>query len=750
VDPGEARHGDDVLIVSNRLPVRVTVHREKEKGDRGQISMTPAAGGLASALRAVTTIREWIGWSGGPVAEAHRAAVIEKLAEQKLVPVFLTADDENHYYAGMCNSTLWPLLHYFPSKAEATEQAWQAYCRVNQQFADAVIARAQSNDIVWIHDFHLMLLPGLLRDQRPDLRIGFFLHVPFPSSEVWRLVPQREELLKGLLGADYIGFHTPDYLRHFRDSCLRVLGLDATPDSIQSSARRVHLGVDALGPDVATFQGVLETEEFTDHTSRYASNWPGRRMLLGVERLDYTKGILHKLRAFERLLETEPDRIADTVMLQVLVPSREENESYRSLLREIQREVGRINGRFGVPGRMPLEFMHRGIDSVELSALYAMADACVVTPLRDGMNLVAHEYVLCQGHEAARTGTARGMLVLSEFAGASLSLTRAILVNPWDLTAMANALSLALTMHPTERTERITEMHEKVLEMDSARWSTRFIQRLAKAAVRNKESDIVLLSDDQKERMRQRFGEARRRILFLDYDGTLREIAQRPEQAQPTPQILELLSALAAVPNTDVHIVSGRKRNTLESWLGHLPIHLCAEHGYANRPPGSAWFQPIVADLSWMPMVAEILERASEDLPGSFIEKKPCGLAWHYRTADPGYGPWRARELHHHLGEMLANLPAETLAGHAVLEVRAKGVDKGSYVANHTTSAGSEDFVLCAGDDRTDEDMFRRIPADGFAISIGGGSPSASGVVARPEGLRELLASFAAVAKVKH
>ena len=364
------------FIVSNRLPVRV--HHE-----RGRVEVVRSSGGLASALRSATSIQEWIGWSGGPVPQAMRARVRELLTAQGLMPVFLTAEEERHYYVNMCNGTLWPLLHYFPGRVEFDDRSWPAYCEVNRRFADTVLERTVAGDRVWIHDFHLFLLPQLLREARPELEIGFFLHVPFPSSEIWRIVPQREELLRGLLGADYLSFHTADYLRHFRDSCLRVLGLGANPDSIQSEGRRVALGVDPLGPDVATFQAVLDTEAVAGQMAQFAQRWGDRRLLLSVERLDYTKGILHKLRSFARLLELEPERCQDTVMLQVLVPSREENESYRSLRREIEREVGRINGTYGSPGRMPLEFLHRSIDTSELAALQPF----LTTPDEPGVSI---------------------------------------------------------------------------------------------------------------------------------------------------------------------------------------------------------------------------------------------------------------------------------------------------------------------------------------------------------------------------
>ncbi len=721
----------NILVVSNRLPVRVRV-------DKGRVLTDPSAGGLASALRAVTAMRRWIGWSGGPVAAAHRPQVTARLAERGLAPVFLSAEEERNYYVGMCNGTLWPLLHYFPSRVEFDERSWPDYHAVNARFVDEVAAAARPGDTVWVHDFHLMLLPQLLRERRPDLSIGFFLHVPFPSPEVWRLLPQREELLRGLLGADYVGFHTADYLRNFRDSCLRVLGLDAAADAIGHDGRRTALGVDPLGPDVASFAEALRDPECERHVRAFAGRWQGRKLVLGVERLDYTKGVLHKLRAFARLLETSPERRRDTVMLQVLVPSREANESYRSLLREIEREVGRINGEYGSPGVMPLEFLHRSIDPIELAALYRFADVGVVTPLRDGMNLVAHEFVLCQGHEA-KPPAAKGALVLSEFAGAALSLNRALLVNPMDIRATAEAIAEALAMPAHERLDRIAEMHERVLELDSANWSRRFLGRLQRASEHNRARPQAGLSADARTQLRLAFRRAPRRRLFLDYDGTLREITQRPEQAAPPPGLVALLQALTLLPETEVHVVSGRRRATLDSWLGHLRLHLCAEHGLAARPPGGAWSQLTSPDLGWLPPVLALFEQVCEEVPGSFVERKSSGAAWHYRLADPGYGAWRASDLRRHLDEVLDGQPAETLAGHAVLEVRCKGVSKGGYVATQRPLLRPDDFVLAVGDDRTDVDMYRALPEFAVAAHVGAGTEGAMHSFANPAELRGLL-----------
>jgi trehalose 6-phosphate synthase/phosphatase len=731
----EATGEHNIFVVSNRLPVRA----QKE---RGRLGFVRSGGGLASALRAVSGVRSWIGWPGATVETGKRPEVTAELAEQGLRPVFLTSEEERYYYVGMCNGTLWPLLHYFPGRIEINERAWPAYRKVNQRFAAAVLEMAGPEDVVWVHDFHLMLLPQMLRDERPDLRIGFFLHVPFPSQELWRIVPQRDELLRGLLGADYIGFHTSEYLRHFRNACTRVLGIEAHSDSISAAGRRVALGVDPLGPDVATFTDLLEGREVAEHMARFADHWQDRRLILGVERLDYSKGIPHKMQAYARLLEHEPARREDTVMLQVLVPSRQENESYRLLLREIEREISRINGKYGTPGRMPLEFMHRSIAPPELAALYRFATAAVVTPVRDGMNLVAHEYVLCQGHERPAGSMARGSLVLSEFAGAALSLTRSLQINPWDTSGLASAMSYALSMPESERADRMSEMYERVVELDSARWARRYLDRLDRAARHNRQNRPMPIVPDVRSSLTQRFAKARRRRMFLDYDGTLRELAQVPEQAAPTPQILDLVRRLTEYPQTDVHVVSGRRRTTLGAWFGHLPVYLCAEHGFAQRAPGGQWREPIDADLSWMPEVTDFLTQVCEEVPGSFIEAKRCGVAWHYRLAEPGYGAWRARELRSTLDRMLGDRPAETLAGHAVLEVRARGVDKGVYVASMLTDLGDDEFVFCVGDDRTDLDMYRVMPASAFVANVGGPAEGAVNVVATPEELRALLAQL--------
>lgn len=732
---GLGERAASLIVVSNRLPVRMSYKR-------GQLSMERSSGGLAAALAGVHGIRAWVGWPGSSIPETQRKRATEAMREQGVVPVFLTADQERNYYAGMCNSVLWPLLHYFPSRVDLGVKSWPAYVEVNNLFADTICSIAEQGDSVWVHDFHLMLLPGMLRARRPDLRIGFFLHVPFPSSELWRHLPQREALLRGVLGSDHIGFHTADYLRHFRSSCLRVLGIETEADGISIGARRVSLRAHPIGTDVGRFLRALRDPAAGQEMRQLADRLRDRRMILGVERLDYTKGVLAKFQAFERFLERHPERRKDTFMLQVLVPSREEHEGYRTLLREIEKEVGRINGRYGSPGFVPLEYVHRNLDDPELVALYRSAHAMLVTPVRDGMNLVAQEFVLCQGHDPDSPDHARGMLVLSEFAGAAMMLPHALLVNPWDIDGIVAALENALALPHAERRMRIDAMCERVVELDSRRWAGEFVERLDRAAQRNRELQPAPIDQAAVDSLVQRFQRARRRLLFVDYDGTLREIEPRPELASPTPAILDLLRRLTALERTEVHLVSGRKQGTLASWFDGLPIHIGAEHGYCRRDANGRWQTQSGLDLSWMPRVREILLQVTEEVPGSFLEQKSCGIAWHYRLADPAYGPWRARELVPSLHELLANQPAEPLIGHAVVEVRAKGADKGSYVASVIEAAPETDFVFCAGDDRTDFDMYRRLPEHAVICHVGSIAREAGYIVDSPASFRELLSAL--------
>ncbi len=425
-------------------------------------------------------------------------------------------------------------------------------------------------------------------------------------------------------------------------------------------------------------------------------------------------------------------------MLQVLVPSRLESPEYRAQRDEIELLIARINGRFGQPGVTPVEYLHRDISKPGLVALYRRADVMMVTPLRDGMNLVAHEYVLCQT-EPRLAGRWRGALLLSEFAGSAQVLPGALLVNPWNVDSVVDQLGTALELAPRERRRRLETMSKRVEALDCRRWADAFLTRLARNSRRDRRRKPPPFLDEELEaKLTERFSRARGRTIVLDYDGTLRELEPHPDLALPTPEIRSLLRTLAALPATDVHIVSGRRRRNLEQWFGQLPIYLCAEHGYLARAPGEPWHTLVDLDLSWMPQIERLLRRVAADVPGAFVERKSAAIAWHYREAEPEYGAWRAHELLNDLSQQLAGLPAEVLLGHRVVEVRARGVDKGVYVRRLFPDGKRppRTFAMGLGDDRTDHDLLEALPSGSIAGHVGGLLPAASSDAGPREHLR--------------
>ncbi len=737
---GEPRPAERSLVVaSNRLPISLRI-----EGD--QWTSARSSGGLAAALEGLAKEDPftWVGWPGCQVPDELQPDVVAAMGQDRLVPVFLDEDEEQHYYHGISNQVLWPLFHYFADKVDFRETSWDHYAKVNRRFADRILEIAPPGARVWVHDFHLMLVPGILRQQRPDLEIGFFLHIPFPSSEIYRLLPAREELLEGLLGADYIGFHTHDYARHFRASCLRVLGLESEYDAVFYDGRRIGIGGHPIGIDVKGFLESMASAEAMRLLGELRERYRGRRIVLGVERLDYTKGVGLKLQAFERLLQRRPDLAQQVVLVQVLVPSRLDNPDYARLKREIDEYVGRINGRFGRPGSTPIEYLHRNLPREQLVALYRLADVALVTPIRDGMNLVAQEFVLCQSDHESLPDAFRGMLVLSEFAGAAQVLPHALLVNPWDIDSTVDVLEEALDMAPTEKAERMGQMSLQVRALECGHWARQFLARLTRAADRQRATRVQsqVLDRDTAALVREQCFEADRRVLFLDYDGTLRELMRTPEEAAPTPEIRELLAGLAEMPNTSVHIVSGRHRDNLDLWFGDLGVHLSAEHGFAWRDPGQSWREQGSVDLSWLPVVQEILLDVSEEVPGTRLERKPCALAWHYRMADPDYGTWRARELHSQLEQDLAHLPVDILHGHRVIEIRAAGIHKGGYLRQVLVHEPEGAFVMCIGDDRTDRDMYDALPENAVSIHVGRPNDETRYTIESPQRVRAFLASL--------
>ncbi|MCB9877772.1 MAG: bifunctional alpha,alpha-trehalose-phosphate synthase (UDP-forming)/trehalose-phosphatase [Planctomycetes bacterium] len=683
------------ILVSNRLPVRA----------RPDGTLERTTGGLASALSGAGVDAVWVGWPGLP-AEAipDRDVVSAQLREIGVAPVLLTQHELDTYYEGYANATLWPLLHSMATRAVFRADWSSVYRDVNHRFADAVLAVAAPGDTVWIHDFHLFLLPELLRAAGRDLRIGFFLHTPFPSSDLFRILPERREVLNGVLGADRIGFHTFGYLRHFRSAVLRVLGIESDVDSVRRVAHTAHLGVHPIGHDQQSFAKALASPAFGAAMAAHTTNLGDRRLVLGVERLDYTKGVPQKLEVIRRFLHDHPEQRRSVLFLLIAVPSRQGIREYDELTEEVQRTVGALNGQYGSIGNVPIEFLHQSFPQEELAALYALADVCQVTPLVDGMNLVAKEFVACKvGSPAARPGA----LVLSEFAGAAAEMSEALLVNPYDVEASVETLVEALAMADEERVRRMQSMGRRVQRLHAGTWAAEFLDALTAPPRPTSGTDDLPGLEGLAERWAAELRAGRSAMLLLDYDGTLRGFTAVPDEALPDEELRRLLAALSAIPNVTVAVVSGRSKDFLEQHLSGLGLALVAEHGFRWRLADEEDFVLVHpgVDLGWMDSVMPPMQQAVDQTPGSSLEIKQSSLVWHYRRAEPEYGVWRAHLLLTELTDVTANLPVVVHHGKKIVEVASQMVSKGRAVTR-LLEQRAPDLVLLAGDDQTDETMF--------------------------------------------
>lgn len=735
----ENNNGERLVVVSNRLPFTLKKTGEGWRTER-------STGGLATAMGPLLEQSEgiWIGWSGddaGETDDPKRRKTLARWEQQHgYYAVDLPPDVAEGFYEGYSNRTIWPLFHQFAMVVEYDPATWEAYREANERFRDVVLQHLRPGDTVWIHDYQLMLLPQLLREAVPDVRIGFFLHIPFPAAEVFRILPRREELLRGLLGADYLAFHTYGYLQHFRASLLRVLGFDSRMDRIEANGRFVRLDALPIGIAPDEFARLLDDDEATRaRRDELRERFKGRRILLGVDRLDYTKGIPERLRTFERLLKKSPELHKQIVFVQVAVPSRERIPSYEELRRNVDELVGSINGEFGTPGWTPIVYIRRAIPPTELVALYALADVAWVAPLRDGLNLVAKEYVACQ-----REG--EGVLVLSEFAGAAAEMGEALLVNPYDEERTAETLARALSMPDAERRERMHALHRRVRRNNVFAWSERFLSNLRAAASERLDSYTGTTETLPVARALEAYMAAAHRFILLDYDGTLAPYATRPQDAVPSARLIDVLATLARDPANCLAIVSGRHRLDLESWFGAVDgLWLAAEHGATVRVPGAKQWEPLRANVpvDWKERVLPVLEHFVDRTPGSFIEDKDYSIVWHYRMSDPDFGEWLANELAATMEEMLAGTELRAVRGVKSIEVRMAWAHKGELVARLTGDCTQPQFYFAAGDDRTDEDIFERLPADAWTVHVGDRRSQARFRLRDPHAVLDILQSFA-------
>lgn len=708
-----------LIIVSNRLPFRFS---ERD----GQVIATPSAGGLVSSIGSYLDRKlgdrprseERPVWVGATELRSRRLAKLLAAdaslgrGRYEVRPVALPDVTRDKHYNGFSNDTLWPLFHYFPSLVRYDADWFEHYRMANSLFLETLARTVRPGDRVWIHDYHLMLLPALLRDRFPDLPISFFLHIPFPSYEVFRLLPAawRTALLEGMLGADLVGFHTHDHAQYFLKSVQQLLGHELDLRTVRGRAHATVVDAFPISIDPARFREAFDDRGVVEEKNLLRKNTLGQRLILSIDRLDYTKGVLQRLQGYEHFLQQHPELLGKVTLLLVIVPSRDAITKYRELKERIEAAVGRINGRFGGVDWQPVVYQYRSVDHKKLCALYQAADVALITPLRDGMNLVSKEYV------AARKDR-RGVLILSETAGAAHELGGALIINPTDQDAVAGALHTALNMPAEEQSARMLEMQQRLNRYDVVRWADDLLGQLDAAVALRRQLQVKEVSADVRLALCAAYAAAGSRWLLLDHDGTLVPFAKRPAEAVPSRSLLALVQQLASEPNDRVAIVSGRDRGTLAAWYGELPVYLIAEHGAHVRQPEGSW-ESVSHRIDWKEPIVTLFEQFHDRCPGSLVEEKSTAVAWHYRGATADLGFMRSRELINVLNDMARSYDFQIIEGAKVIEVRPMGIDKGTAV-KRLLDEHPADMVIAIGDDRTDEDIFKALPLDAVSIKVG-------------------------------
>jgi len=701
-----------IIIIANRLPVKI------ERTDEG-FTIERSEGGLATGLGSLETEAEkyWVGWPGIHTDnEAEKQQITEKLHQLNFHPVFLSDDQISNYYEGYSNSTIWPLCHYFFSYIEYKADYWTTYREVNALFCQETIPMIENDDIIWVQDYQLMLLPGMIRDRKPASSIGYFHHIPFPSYELFRVLPERVEVLEGLLGADLIGFHTHDYMRHFISAIYRVLDLNCNLDEITLKDRIVHVDAFPMGINYELYHQAPLLPEVREKSTMLREKLADKKVILSVDRLDYSKGILHRLDGFAQFLENHPEYHEKVSLAMIVVPSRDNVEMYAELKAKIDRFIGEINGRYARLGWSPILYFYRSFSFEELIAMYDIADIALVTPLRDGMNLVAKEYLAAKGDHT-------GVLILSEMAGAAIELQDALIINPNDNDEIEKAIMQALTMPEEEKRERMGRMQKQIAARTVKRWANDFVKELQSIKEQNREILQKVVGKRQLTQIKSAYDEAVSRLILLDYDGTLSPFVKKPEDAVPSEQLLELLRRLSGDKRNKVVINSGRNHQMLDKWFKGLSLDFAAEHGIFYKDDG-IWHRNIMEEISWDEEILEIIQHTIEKTPRSHLEQKDAALVWHYRNVDIWLAELRAQQLINALISPCARLNLQIVPGNKIVEIKPPDYNKGSEVIRRLEK-DTYDFVLAIGDDTTDEDMFRALPTDGISIKVGNFSPAA-------------------------
>ncbi len=722
-----------LTLVSNRLPISV-------KKISGILEYSPSTGGLATGLASYTTNEHsrWIGWPGIPsddLSGQEKREIRRELEKHHCYPVFLTKQQIDGFYNGYSNSILWPLFHDSTISKEAREQQaelFEAYRSVNKQFADEVLRLREPGRLVWVHDYQLLLLPEMLKRERPADKIGFFLHIPFPHTTKFTKLAHAESLVYGMLGADLLGFHTKSYVNNFLETAIGLNTGIVTHNEVVIGERAVRVANFPMGIDYARYSGAMKSLEVQRHLLKLRAKYRRRKVVLTVDRLDPAKGLVERALAFQTFLRQNPKHHGKIIMAMLVMPSRTDIKEYQQLKDKLEKLVKDVNKEFGKKGWEPIDYMYDSLPFEHVTALYRLADVAFIAPLRDGMNLVAKEYVASQLQR-------QGVLILSQTAGAAQELKGAVMVDPTDHTSLVRGLTRAVDMSKTSWKGRIKKLRKHVQTATVQNWAGKFMDTLYTPMIIPLRT--VNVTNKRQLAIVREFKAAKRRLLLLDYDGALTPIVPRREDAIPSKELLQLLRKLAQLPNTTVVIISGRPQDELDKWFGKLPIGLAAEHGaFYRMHKDDTWHRVSGVTQSWKEHVLPILEAAAAKTKGAEVEQKNTALVWHYSLANSVQAQKNLLLLRRKLARLVEKYGLRARMGKKILEIRSAGVDKG-VAAKHWLKT-NPDFILATGDDYTDEDTFMAVPSHGYSIRVGTGLTTARYRAKKVGDIITLLAAF--------
>ncbi|MBC7582049.1 bifunctional alpha,alpha-trehalose-phosphate synthase (UDP-forming)/trehalose-phosphatase [Aeromicrobium sp.] len=705
-----------LIIVSNRLPISV-------KKIDGHLEFSRGEGGLANGLASYTKSKKnkWIGWPGiasEELTERDRQQISEELAKSNCYPVFMTKKQIDDFYNGYSNSILWPLFHDSEISDESwahEESWWKAYQRVNELFAETVFALSNVDDTVWVHDYHLLILPALLRLERPYNQIGFFLHIPFPEPDRLQRLKNGETILAGMLGSNLVGLHVGSYVKNFMDNIKAFdIGI-ASKQKVILQDRAVRVTDFPLGIDYAKYVEARKSSAVNREYAKLRVTYSGMKVILTVDRLEPAKGLIERLEAYRGLLEQNPKLIGKVVLVMQVFPSRLDVKEYYDLSVRLEKLVREINREFRRPGWLPVDYMFKSLPFARVTALFRRADVAFIAPLRDGMNLVAKEYL-------ASKPSQNGVLVLSKTAGAAEELKEAVMVDPNKPSSLVRGLVKALDMKPTELKRRVRKMQRQLEESDVNVWANKFTRTL-KQEVRVQPIGPKALHDEKLDDIAAPFGAAKHRLVLLDYDGVLERFHDDPANANPPKDLKKILERLSK--KAEVVIISGRRKSELETWFKDLPVSLVAEHGAFSKRLGSVTWRNRSDPKAheWKSHVWEVMDRYASKTPGSTVETKDASLVWHYRNAAPYASQKYLVILRRLLRPIAKKYGLSIEQGNKILEVRSGAVNKG--LAAQTLIKPSTDFIMAIGDDYTDEDMFNLLPPRTYSVKVGTGHTNA-------------------------